>query len=485
MFNNITDGLKQLFGNKITSYYEAVQDSRLRKRSSFIDYSNADTSHASGGWELVYLARELEQNYDIASGALDLLVSRIVGRELMVEPVIIGRDGRLLKELNQKIEHYWQMWFKNLDITDSLKGGRSQRVDSRSVCRDGETFKIIYTGDNVPHPNNAVPLSLGFFETEYVPYWLNKELDNGNRIIEGVEKNRWGQPVAYWMCQEHPGNPVAILNQDDLIRVPASQVVHSKSVKRLGQTRGVTLFHPVFTRFSDVRNYDESERVAARMASAIGLQILTDKDVRVSTTTQTQKFQFKPGMIFDKLAPGQKVEVVSSDRPNSNLEAFRKGQLRMGAAGLGISYSSLARDYDGSYSSERQAMIESHLILQGLISDYTADWEIIYKVFLDNLLTTDRFFKDIKKIKKFIDFNTFYQVSIRSPAVPWIDPLREAKANQTMLNLKLDSRSGLIRRYGRNPETVDSEIANDQERERKLGIGTSTVNKLGDKNEEA
>ena len=60
--------------------------------------------------------------------------------------------------------------------------------------------------------------------------------------------------------------------------------------------------------------------------------------------------KFAPGMIFDDLSPGESVETIDSTRPNPGLEAFRQGQLRAVSAGLGTSYSTLARDYNGTYS---------------------------------------------------------------------------------------------------------------------------------------
>ncbi|MFP1462800.1 phage portal protein [Escherichia coli] len=59
--------------------------------------------------------------------------------------------------------------------------------------------------------------------------------------------------------------------------------------------------------------------------------------------------------------------MVKSDRPNPNLETFRNGQLRAVAAGSRLSFSSAARNYNGTYSAQRQELVEStdgYLILQ-------------------------------------------------------------------------------------------------------------------------
>jgi capsid protein len=62
--------------------------------------------------------------------------------------------------------------------------------------------------------------------------------------------------------------------------------------------------------------------------------------------------------------------MIKSDRPNPNLETFRNGQLRAVAAGSRGSFSSIARNYDGTYSAQRQELVEStegYFILQDCI----------------------------------------------------------------------------------------------------------------------
>ncbi|MGU0161066.1 phage portal protein [Escherichia coli] len=47
------------------------------------------------------------------------------------------------------------------------------------------------------------------------------------------------------------------------------------------------------------------------------------------------------------------------ESPNPNLETFRNGQLRAVAAGSRLSFSSTARNYNGTYSAQRQELVES------------------------------------------------------------------------------------------------------------------------------
>ena len=51
----------------------------------------------------------------------------------------------------------------------------------------------------------------------------------------------------------------------------------------------------------------------------------------------------KPGMIFDNLLPGEDIDMIESNRPNTMLEQFRNSQLRAVAAGTCTSFRALQR----------------------------------------------------------------------------------------------------------------------------------------------
>ena len=59
-------------------------------------------------------------------------------------------------------------------------------------------------------------------------------------------------------------------------------------------------------------------------------------------------------------------------RPNPNLITFRNGQLRAFAAGISASYSSVSRNYDGTYSSQRQELVEQWVHYACLTDDFVS-----------------------------------------------------------------------------------------------------------------
>jgi lambda family phage portal protein len=119
--------------------------------------------------------------------------------------------------------------------------------------------------------------------------------------------------------------------------VAAENMLHLKFTRRLHQARGTSLFSGVLMRLSALKEYEDSELVAARIAAALGMYIKKG-DGQSYEDAPTAKdgdrdLLIQPGMLYDDLRPGEEIGMIKSDRPNTNLESFRNGQLRAVSAG--------------------------------------------------------------------------------------------------------------------------------------------------------
>jgi hypothetical protein len=67
-------------------------------------------------------------------------------------------------------------------------------------------------------------------------------MPTGNFIRSGIELNKYGRRVAYWMYRQHPGDRVMgrTPSPQELLRIPAEQVAHMFEPERPGQLRGVS-----------------------------------------------------------------------------------------------------------------------------------------------------------------------------------------------------------------------------------------------------
>ena len=87
-----------------------------------------------------------------------------------------------------------------------------------------------------------IPVQVQVIESEFCPMFdadVWPGLPLGNKIKQGIERNRFGARTAYWFYREHPGDGAVTPARDQLVRVAASQVAHVYEVKRPGQLRGV------------------------------------------------------------------------------------------------------------------------------------------------------------------------------------------------------------------------------------------------------
>lgn len=445
--------------------YEVAEPSRLRRQRT--DKRSANVQNQKSAETIRTLARHMEQNLDIASGALDVLVTNTVGSGIRPEPQVKLKGGEPAKDVNDELSRLFDDWRYRPEVTGQYDYYEAQRMVARSLYRDGEVLAQLVLGTvaKLDH-GTIVPFSLELLEADFLPYDLN---DVERKIVQGVELNEWRGPIAYHVYKGHPGESVVALETK---RITAQYMLHLKHTKRLHQLRGVSVFAPVLARLDDIKEIDESERVAARVAAALAVVIKKGTpdtyDTKVAPANRTM--EFAPGMVIDDLLPGESIEVINSNRPNSALIPFRNSQLKSGAAGFGISYSSLAKDYSGTYSSQRQELVESAQAYGILSANFASRFcDRTWWGFVDAAKLSGKI-----KFGGDVDLRTIYDVSHSLPPLPWIDPLKELLALELAEKRGYKSRSRIIRERGDNPDQVNQEIARDQAEKDRLGL------KLGD-----
>lgn len=447
--------LQRVEGRNGKRLYEAAQPSIYRKARTDSRSANAVMSHARDA--LRRQARYLDENHDLAVGVLDTLVDRIVGKGIVVEPMVRKRNGELHYKLNERIAKRWERWTRRPEASRTLPWGEAQRLLCRTWLRDGEALVQHVEGDRttVLQPGDT-PYMLELIEPDLLPFDMNQD---SPRIIQGVQVAGWQRPVVYHLYTTHPGEMIpgsTLSNQTK--SVSANQVTHLKFVRRLGQIRGVSIFHPVLTRLEDIRDYEESERIAARVAAAFTGYIKRSADFgsQALTPDNERAFEMAPGMIWDNLAPGEEVGTIASNRPNPELANFRAAMLRAVASGTGTNYSSISKHYDGNYSSQRQELVESRMAYDRL-RQYFCDVFVaeVYRRFVRLEVAGG----DIQPAG--VDEDTLFDADYRGPGVPWIDPLKEAEAEALNVKSGFKSRHQVIRDHGDSPAVVDAQLADD------------------------
>jgi lambda family phage portal protein len=402
-------------------------------------------------------ARYLDENHDLAIGILDDMVNKVVGNGLLFEPLVRGRDGALDETVNERLRELWTQWRRRPDTTGEIPGPEMDRLLCRTWLRDGEVLIQHVEGPRIRH-FSAVPYSLELIEPDYLPFEL---FASEPSVTHGVEKDGWGRPIAYHLYKEHPGNNLwaAIGVAGDTKRVPRDRIEHIKFTRRLRQTRGVSVLHGIVHRLDDIKDYEESERIAARVAAAFTGYVKRSADmIEESSVTGTDRtLEMAPGMIFDNLLPGEEIGTIGTDRPNTSLQDFRNAMLRAAAAGTGANYSSISRDYNGTYSAQRQEMVESAPAYGRLRSYFVEAYaRPVYERFVIGAVLAG-----LVPLPRGFAIGELFEVDIRGPGMAWIDPKKEVEADALAVQHGFKSRTQVIRERGGDPRQVDAERAAD------------------------
>lgn len=454
-----------------TAQLKALQAERLYQAASTSQYHprKGDSRSANSVMEqarhrVAYWARHLEENSDLAVGVLDDLVDRVVGTGIVTEPLIRDAAGEPMKALNDTIARAWADWGRQPEVSQVIPWGELQRITFRTELRDGEALARhmrSVPGYRYPGP---VPYALDVLEPDYLPFDLTSTEPN---VTQGIQRDQFGTVTAYHLYKEHPGELLTRLGRaslnEETFSVPASDVIHLRVARRLGQLRGISIFHACTHRLQDLTDYEESERLAAKIAASFSAAIIKSPEMPGNIGTQNaagdRTIEMQPAMIFDNLLPGESVETIDSNRPSNALSDYRAAMLRAVSAGTGARYSTIARTWESSYTAMRQ---ETVAMLPG--TDRMQDYFVarfvrpVYEMWLDTAIRSRTPTFDIAGA----DAQTLFDADYRGPGLPWIDPLDEARADNLAIAAQLKSRRQVIRDRGGDPRQVDAEVAMDE-----------------------
>ncbi|WCF27733.1 phage portal protein [Xylella fastidiosa] len=431
--------------------YEAAEKTHLRQASR--DFGSGNTIVTMTGAALRNQARHLDRNHDIISGGLSTLVQNIIGPSgINIVPTPRDVDGNLVESLVDAILPLYHAWSKRPEVTWMHDWPSVQRLLARTWLRDGEAFVQELRGflPTLQH-GSGVPFSIEMLEPDLVPLDYD---DPSQHILQGIQRNAWGRATGYYIYTQHPGDPDVLLPEKKL--VPSHLIRHIRTIDRIGQVRGISLLASTFTRIEDLKDYEESERIAAKIAASMAAVIIKGDpgqyDPEKYPSTGQRMMRFQPGMVFDTLNPGEKVDPIDSTRPNPNLESYRDGQLRAIAAPMRISFSSLAKNYNGTYSAQRQELVEQYGAYGVLAHEFISQMvRPLYERLIAIAVTSGAL-----TLPPNVPLANALGADYLPPSMPWIDPLKEINALTAQVQAGVRSLSSVIaERGGRMYDTLE------------------------------
>lgn len=378
--------------------------------------------------------RELGRNNDYVVNALRTIQNNVVGQGVTMQSQVSRSRGpgagKMDANANQAIEAAWRKWCRSdsCHTAGNLSFSEIERLLIRSAAESGEIFVRLIRQSFGRSP---VPLAIEVIEADYLDENYNGTADNGNQIRMGVEVDKWFRPVAYWFFQQHPGDyQFTKGNIQPRVRVPAGEVIHLFRSDRPGQTRGLPWFSSTITRLRHMSGYEEAEVIAAR-ASACQMGFIQSPDPEFEgegVVDNERVSAFEPGKI-STLAPGESFTSFNPTRPSGLLDPFMRYMLRGVAAGAGVSYETLSRDYSQSnYSSSRLALLDDRDTWRSLQSWFIAAFhQRVMETWLEMAVLSGTL-----SLPGFeMDRDRYENVRWIPRGWAWVDPAKEISAYKT------------------------------------------------------
>lgn len=410
-------------------------------------------------------ARDLVRNNPWAAAAVRKLAAKTVGIGIM--PRLAVPEAEV--DRKKAAADAWNAFVKNSDPHGQLDFYGQQGLVARTVFEAGEALVRF-----IPRPASwrlPVPLQLQVLEPDYLDSARTQALAQGGAVIQGVEYDRDGRRVAYWLFDEHPGEIVPQSWRASLQsrRVPASEVLHIFDPLRPGQARGVSVFAPVVLRMRDVDDYDDAEIVRKKIAACFAGFVKRAQGpanaplVTGSTTTDEQGRRvetLQPGTI-QHLALGDEITFATPPAAEGYGE-FMTMQLHAVAAGIGVTYEQLTGDLSRiNYSSYRGGLIDFLDLV---------DW-LQWRVFVPQLCEPVwARVGNLLAVTGKRDLSLPWEARWTPPRRRLFDPVKEIQANKDAMRSGQATLADIIAEQGEDPNEQLEEIAAMNQRLDELGI---------------
>jgi lambda family phage portal protein len=447
--------------------YAAAAHSRLV--SDWVAQATSMDSEVRGSLKaLRNRSRQLGRDNDYVKSFFRECQNNIVGDGIPFQSQVrMERGGALNETVNKQIEEAFYRWTRKefCHVAGELAFEDIERMIARAIPESGEIYirKI-----RQQFGGSKVPLALEIIESDRVDDDVNGLAANGNDIVMGIEKDKWGRRTAYYIKQRHPGDyNVQSYNRSGNartnIRIPADEIIALFVADRPGQTRGVPWLASTMMRLHQMQGYEEAEVIAARAsASLMGFIESPEGELKEDDVEGEQRVtEFEPG-VFKQMAPGEKVTVPDLHRPGGQMGPFMSFMLKGVAAGAGASYESISKDYSqANYSSSRLSLLSERdnwrAIQKWLIRNFH---QAVFEEWLDMAVLAG-----VVKLKGYeLTPEKFQAVKWMPRGWAWVDPAKEVAAYHQAVRGGMKTLTDIYAEEGKDFEEAMMQV----ERERKI-----------------
>lgn len=427
---------------------------RVRAKLAVRNYEAASTGNRTSGWnrnsgdanavlgrnitEIRMHARDLVRNNAWARRGVSVIANNTVGWGIVPKPVT--DDAAAAAAINDA----WSAWANSLecDAGGDLTFYGIQRSVMAQVAEAGEVLVR-----RILDKKAEFPLRLQLLEADFLDSSKDAPTDSGGIIVQGVELDKRGKRVAYWLFPQHPGSVRSAPKSE---RVPASEIIPVFRQDRPGQSRGMSWLAPVILTLKDLDEYEDATLVRQKVAAMFAAWVTKTEDGMIGEPDATDSTveEFGPGTI-SYLQPGETVE-FSTPPVVSDFDAFTSANLRKVSQGLGVTFEDLTGDYSRvNFSSARMARLAHWTNIH--------DWR--FNMLIPKLC--DGVWAWFMEALALTEGAEFYRASWTCPPMPMLEPDKEGLAYSRLVRAGVMTLSAVIREQGGDPVTHLDEYAAD------------------------
>lgn len=422
--------------------------------------ASANMDHHVDASELRARARFLDQNLPYIYRGLNALTENAIGTGII--PRSLATNSKIVDDL-------WAKFSKQADADNRMDLNGLIKVINRTKDRDGEV--LIRIRPRRSDDGLEIPVQLQVLEIDWLDSSRTQMSPNNpnNKIINGIEYDRIGRVVAYWLWDAHPGDPLLL---NDRIRqsypIPAESIIHFYSAERPGQGRGITRLASVIARARDLQTLEDAELQRKNLETRLSVMVSGDatqfalsESASISEVMQTGELGILASGSITQLPPGMSTTIIEPKAAPGFTE-YVKYQLHLIASGIGCTYEQMTGDVsEVNFSSARIRLIEFRRMME------QEQWlliipklmEKIWDVFIETAILAGR-----------LPINQDRSVDWSTPKFDYVDPEKEVKADLAEIGGGLSSISEKLRRRGYKPDLVFDEIKQDFDRLKASGV---------------
>lgn len=366
--------------------YRGAQPDRTKRRGWFARARSANADVLPGSDRLRAEQRDAAMNQPVATAALTRKTTFSIGTGLMAIPAIdgaaLGLTPEQQEEWEQRIGTDFDAYMasKDVDAERRSTGYGVQAISHRGANTSGDILLMRVMPED--QPGRLVATAWKMVEADRLrnpPTIADGALhpDTGNVVAGGVEVDAYGDPVAYHVLKQHPGDlilhrganqiPERIEAWDRKLGLP--RVVHVFRKERPEQFRGVGLLATVLEPLRMLSDLTDAELFASVMSAMIAVVYKT-KDGSplpepdfgeeggsapggtMAAERPPSEYRMESGTVLE-IESDAEVDIKSPGRPNSAFDPFFQAIVRQIGAAIGIPAGVLMLMFNSSYTASK------------------------------------------------------------------------------------------------------------------------------------